>query len=189
MTYLSRIVLFLIAISYFLIAYLQVTAQKIVDSEFLDIDRHFDPVLVQIDDRSHYSDKDINCLARNMYHEAHTENNLLSYYAVAQVTLNRLETGRWGNSICEVVYAKGQFSWTDNKEKLMEKVNDQKYQEAQIVADMVLNLGVRVAVLDKALFYHADYVSPVWADDGYKIARVGRHIFYEKAKKDRMINL
>jgi spore germination cell wall hydrolase CwlJ-like protein len=31
---------------------------------------------------------------------------------------------------------------------------------------------------DGALWYHADYVKPHWADAKEQVARIGRHIFY-----------
>ena len=42
--------------------------------------------------------------------------------------------------------------------------------------------GMRVRNLEKALFYHADYVNPFWKDPGSRITKIGRHIFYEKAQ-------
>ena len=52
-----------------------------------------------------YTPKDVECLTKNIYYEARGEDKT-GKYAVAQVTLNRMKTGKWGNDVCKVVYAK-----------------------------------------------------------------------------------
>ena len=62
--------------------------------------------------------KQLDCLTRNIYWEAATE-PFEGKVAVAQVTINRVETGRFAPDICGVVYQKNivydkvicQFSW------------------------------------------------------------------------------
>jgi len=125
-----------------------------------------------------YSEKDEGCLARNIYYEAGVESEH-GKYAVAQTTLNRLKTGRWGNTICKVVYAKSQFSWT-LKQKL-QKPSGKAWEDSQWVARRALR-GDQVPSLNGALFYHADYVKPNWRDPVAKIKQIGAHIFYARAK-------
>lgn len=48
-------------------------------------------------------------LARLVYREVNVE-SIDCQRAVVSVVLNRLENGRWGNSIKDVIYAEGQFS-------------------------------------------------------------------------------
>ena len=122
---------------------------------------------------------DLECLARNIYYEAGIEDRI-SKYAVGHITLNRLKTGYWGKSICSVVYAKAQFSWTLKKK--LPKPDPMLYAEAQHIAWDVIH-GHRVESLSKSLFYHADYINlPHWVDPGEKITQIGRHIFYTKAR-------
>jgi spore germination cell wall hydrolase CwlJ-like protein len=60
----------------------------------------------------------LDCLARNIYHEAGYE-PFEGKVAVAQVTINRAESGKFPSDICQVVYQKNivyekvlcQFSW------------------------------------------------------------------------------
>lgn len=126
-----------------------------------------------------YSEKDEACLARNIYYEAGVEGER-GKYAVAQVTINRVKTGRWGKSICEVVHAKSQFSWTLKKK--LNKPKGQAWEDSQWVAHRALR-GDQVPSLKTAMFYHADYVkSPNWTIAMAEVARVGQHIFYTKAK-------
>ena len=51
------------------------------------------------------SDKDIECMARNIFYEAGGESTE-GKIAVAQVTLNRAQDPRFGQSVCEVVKAR-----------------------------------------------------------------------------------
>lgn len=125
-----------------------------------------------------YSAKDEACLARNVYYEAGVESKR-GKAAVAQVTLNRLATGRWGNSICDVVYAKSQFSWTLIDK--LKKPSGKAWADARWVARRALR-GEEVPSLKTALYYHADYVTPYWREPKAKIKKVGQHIFYAYAK-------
>jgi len=135
--------------------------------------------LVHTNERLKYTSADAQCLAKNIYHEAGVE-PVEGKFAVAQVTLNRLKEGRWGNTICDVVHAKAQFSWTLNKRKVREQPKGELWAESQVVARTVLDKGVRVPSLAQSTYYHADYVNPVWVKSVAKIQQIGQHIFYKK---------
>ena len=134
--------------------------------------------IVQTGERISFTEKDQDCLAKNIFYEAGVENDH-GKYAVAQVTINRLKSGRWGNDICSVVYAKAQFSWTLKKK--LEKPYGPAWYDSQYIAHKVLN-GERVHPLKEAMYYHADYVNPYWKNSVAKIQQVGQHIFYTKPK-------
>lgn len=129
-------------------------------------------------------ERQLDCLARNIYHEAVNE-PFEGKVAVAQVTINRSESGMFPSDICKVVYQKNvfmekvvcQFSWyceTTSKAKLL-LINE--YNECYNVAKKVLLEGFRLPSLTEALYYHADYVNPGWKKE--RIAKIGRHIFYK----------
>jgi len=139
--------------------------------------REIKAFLVQTDENVHYTKNDLTCLAENVYYEAGVE-PVQGKYAVAQVTLNRLKTGHWGNSVCKVVHAKAQFSWTLKKK--LDKPKGVLWAESQMIAHSVLVDKVRVRPLQQALMYHASYVSPAWADRTQYITKVGQHLFYHK---------
>jgi spore germination cell wall hydrolase CwlJ-like protein len=120
-------------------------------------------------------------MARNIYYEAGTE-SYTGKLAVAQVTLNRVKTGYWGKSICNVVYAKQQFSWTKVPKRAWMALKGNAWADSLQAANQVLSYGVRVKPLKTALFYHADYVNPNWKDKDKRIAKIGAHIFYTQAK-------
>ena len=67
-------------------------------------------------ERVHLSAKDMACLTRNVYYESRGE-PYAGRLAIAQVTGTRVEALKWGRSICNVVYAPIQFSWTSNPSK------------------------------------------------------------------------
>lgn len=128
-----------------------------------------------------FSDADRKCLAMNIFYEAGVEDHI-GKVAVAHVTLNRWKTKRWGDSICSVVYAKAQFSWTLDKKKRHATPKGKLWNESQKVAKEVLD-GARVSTLNGSLFYHTDYIkTPKWADERHLIEQIGQHIFYTKAK-------
>jgi spore germination cell wall hydrolase CwlJ-like protein len=134
-------------------------------------------LIVQTHQRVDYSAQDLQCLAKNIYHEAGIESRE-GKFAVAQVTLNRLRAGRWGNSICSVVYARAQFSWTLNQKVRAEQPRGPLWEQSQTVAQAVLEQGYRVPDLESAVMYHADYVKPYWVKSVSRIQQIGRHIFY-----------
>jgi len=126
------------------------------------------------------SPKEQDCLARNVYYEAGTE-EILGKVAVAQTTLNRVKLGYWGHHICDVVYAPKQFSWTRDI-RAYEKPKGPLWEDTKMAVSSVIDNGLRIRQLGKALFYHADYVNPEWRDDHKRIAQIGTHVFYTGGK-------
>ena len=136
-------------------------------------------VLYKVQQKLQVSAKDFNCLVKNIFHEAGVESRE-GKIAVAQVTLNRLKTKRWGNTLCDVVYAKAQFSWTLDKKKKWSKPKGKLWDESVAVANEFVN-GKRIKGLEKSKFYHTDYIDqPYWAEDMTEVKRVGQHIFYNQ---------
>jgi spore germination cell wall hydrolase CwlJ-like protein len=125
----------------------------------------------------------LDCLARNIYHEAGYE-PFEGKVAVAQVTINRAESGQFPSDICRVVYQKNivyekvlcQFSWYCDQASLKKPMNGPVYLEAMEVAKKVLLEGFRIDSVKGALYYHADYVNPGWGKK--PITKIGHHIFY-----------
>jgi spore germination cell wall hydrolase CwlJ-like protein len=127
--------------------------------------------------------KQLDCLARNIYHEAGGE-PFEGKVAVAQVTINRTENGAFPSDICQVVYQKNvvyekvlcQFSWYCDTASLKKPMNGPIYTESMEVAKKVLLEGFRLPNLKNALYFHGDYVNPKWGKK--PVAKIGRHIFY-----------
>lgn len=136
--------------------------------------------IIKSNEKMKYTSADYNCMAKNIYHEAGVESTK-GKFAVAQVTLNRLREGRYGNTICKVVHARAQFSWTLNKKKLNEAPKGPLWEQSKAVATAVLAHGARVPSLRDATYYHTDYIKkPVWTRSVARIQQIGQHIFYKK---------
>lgn len=137
--------------------------------------------VVKTDSKINYDNLDLFCMAKNIYHEAGIEDRL-GKYAVAQVTLNRLHSGIYPEKICDVVMQPFQFSWANNRSIRWTHPRGPKWDESKEIAYNVIVEGHRVNGLQKALFYHADYVSPDWKKPEAKITKIGTHIFYTSAR-------
>ena len=119
--------------------------------------------------------KEINCLAMNIYHESRSE-PLEGQFAVAHVTMNRVESKRYPDHVCSVVYQRKQFSWTHMIKD--HTPNDEKAWETALNIANVVYKGDQPDNTGDAMYYHADYVEPYWADEDKRTVKIGRHIFY-----------
>jgi spore germination cell wall hydrolase CwlJ-like protein len=142
--------------------------------------------------------KQVQCLAKNIYFEARNE-SVEGQKAVAFVTLNRVKSGDFPDTICDVVEQKKrvaeigdrkvvcQFSWYCEKvpkfiytNELLTKRDDPLYNEIRDLATYVYANYERLPDPTKgSLFYHADYVRPGWKNM-VKVTKIGTHIFYTK---------
>jgi spore germination cell wall hydrolase CwlJ-like protein len=126
----------------------------------------------------------LTCLSRNIYWEAASE-PFEGKVAVAQVTMNRMTSGKFPDTVCGVVHQKTsflnnvvcQFSWLCEDTYKTKPIHQPLYKESEEVAKMVMLEGFRLKGLEKALYYHADYVNPKWNKE--KVTKIGRHIFYK----------
>lgn len=130
--------------------------------------------------------KEMDCLAKNIYYESASE-SFEGKMAVAQVTINRTNSGKYPDTICGVVYQKDkfkgktvcQFSWTCNK--ITAPRDNYLWQESQYVARKALTEPIAHVKLSqmKAMFYHASYIDPKWNKKGI-VMKIGNHIFYTR---------
>lgn len=135
-------------------------------------------------------ERQLDCLAKNIYHEAKGE-SFEGKVAVAQVTMNRAESGKFPKDVCGVVYQKNvfmervvcQFSWYCQNSGKLQIQNAAMYDESYKVAKKVLLENFRLDTMKDALYYHADYVNPQWRLE--KIGKIGRHIFYRDSKNGK----
>jgi len=128
---------------------------------------------------------DLICLARNIYHEARGEPTA-GQHAVAEVTLNRVASRHFPDTVCDVVYEKrfdtgrnrlvGAFSWTELDS--VSKPTGLAWRRAVRAAEAIYDKQQEPTVKG-ALFYHSDSIEPRWAREKKQVARVGSHIFYE----------
>jgi len=128
--------------------------------------------------------KELHCLAQNVYFEARGELPV-GQLAVAMVTMNRVESRRFPNSVCGVVWQKRQFSWTHDGKS--DRPTDKK---AWILAKQIANFiyhkytDYHVAsngaldLTQGALHYYApDLADPYWARSKEVTRKIGGHLF------------
>lgn len=119
------------------------------------------------------ADSELSCLAGAVYFEAKGE-PLSGQLAVANVILNRTNSGRFPRTICGVVKQPGQFSF----------VRGGTIPAIRSAAQYRTAMAIAQVAMDKewdnptpgALYFHARRVSPGWARP--RVATIGNHIFF-----------
>jgi len=123
------------------------------------------------------------CLATAIYHEARGE-TLKGQFAVAEVILNRVGSGKFPGSICGVVfqgvregrYGGCQFSFAcDRKSDALR--NRAAADLARRIAQVMVDGGHR-GLTGGALFFHTTAVNPSWARRFTQTTQIGAHLFY-----------
>ena len=129
-------------------------------------------------------ERQLACLAKNIYYEAGNQ-PFEGKVAVAQVTINRTESGQYPSDICKTIYQKNivyekvlcQFSWVCDRDTTVKAINKANFKEAEEVAKKVLLEGFRLPSLKEAMYFHGDYINPGWKRE--RITKIGNHIFYK----------
>lgn len=136
----------------------------------------------------------LECLAMNIYYEARGS-NLADKAGVADVVLNRVNDGRYPDSICGVVQqGKQKPSWKDETKMVMVRnkcqfswycdgkadnpQDEDRWQEAQLIAYNMIEYNKFRGISEGATHYHATYVNPSWAKTLQQVGRLGSHIYY-----------
>ena len=124
----------------------------------------------------------IACLAENIYREAGAESKI-GQLAVAMVTMNRVNSGKFPDDVCSVVKQKSskgcQFSWVCVKNR---KMDANLYAKVLAVANQVYtNYPHKMKdITFGSLYYHADSIDPGW--NLRRTVAIGNHIFYTNKK-------
>lgn len=131
-------------------------------------------------------EKQIECLAKNMYFEARSEPDA-GIKAVGFVTMNRVQDPHFPKSICDVVYQRVgsvcQFSWVCLFGRNPQIKNRALYDKIKDMARDIATSHPENNSYDPSkgsLFFHATYLSPGWKLK--KKVRIGQHIFYSRHK-------
>jgi N-acetylmuramoyl-L-alanine amidase len=139
--------------------------------------------------------EELECMSKNIYFEAAMESTA-GKLAVAQVTMNRVKSSRYPNTVCKVItqgrhYKNGlpvknrcQFSWYCDGKLDVPPTSGSMWKDSRKVARYVLSTPDLMDITDGATHYHADYISsPRWADPQRKTAQIDTHIFFNHARK------
>ena len=154
-------------------------------------------------DNIKYTSEDLDCLAKYIYFEAGVESTA-GKLAVANVTIKRILSKEYPNSVCGVVKegrhyysAKSetweplrdmcQFSWYcdgrgDNPNP------GRTWESSKDLAKIVLGKhqqDILIDITDGATHYHANWMEsfPRWSEEHKKVASIDRHIFYKARKR------
>ena len=143
--------------------------------EFLKIGQASELTFILSEART-VSHKEMQCLAKNIYHEARGE-GIAGMMGVAQVTLNRADTQYRGKkTLCGVVYDSHQFSWTKDNQKT-KKLDKSSWQQSLHITQLVL-LGVRIKEIEDSIYFHSHKIkSPIWTKNLSVNKKIGQHIY------------
>ena len=117
--------------------------------------------------------EELYCGAQNIYHESRGESNL-GQIAVAHVVRNRVESLKYPNTVCEVIWEPKQFSWTHDG-----KSDEPKDRPAFVKAvwlHLIANMKNDITV-GATNFYAHKKVTPSWAAEKEVVLLIGNHTF------------
>lgn len=119
-------------------------------------------------------DGDMRCLAGAVYFESKGE-SLDGQLAVARVIINRAKSGRFAESLCGVVFQRGQFSFVRGHAMPPIPVSSRGWREAVAISQIAVADHWK-SQAEGALYFHARRVSPGW--DRQRMASIDNHVFY-----------
>ncbi|PPD46256.1 MAG: cell wall hydrolase [Methylocystis sp.] len=127
-------------------------------------------------------DAERRCLAEAVYFESRSEPED-GQAGVAQVVLNRVQSGLYPASICGVVYQNRhrykacQFSFACEG-KSLRITEPESWATAVRIANEVMDGRTYITDVGRSTHYHATYVKPRWARALTRMDMIGRHVFY-----------
>jgi spore germination cell wall hydrolase CwlJ-like protein len=125
------------------------------------------------------------CLSTTLYLEARDQ-SVRGQKAVAEVALRREESGRWGDSMCDVVTARKQFAPTLVSPGTRLSNTEAWAQAVTIALEAERNwsqpAGQRQEIVPGASHFMAHAIaSPSWRN-AYRVATIGDHTFLQVEK-------
>ena len=139
--------------------------------------------------------EELECMSKNIYFEAAMESTA-GKLAVAQVTMNRVRSTHYPNTVCKVItqgrhYKNGfpvkdrcQFSWYCDGKLDVPQTTSSMWRASQEIAEYVLSTPDLKDITDGATHYHADYISsPRWASPRRRTVEIDTHIFYNNTRR------
>lgn len=119
-------------------------------------------------------DEETECLARAVYWESNGE-PLAGQLSVAEVIINRAQSGRFAATLCGVVRQRGQFSFVHGGYIPPPPPGARGWRNAVAIA-RIAREDLADGAAPSALFFHARRVNPGWRLT--RVATVGNHVFY-----------
>ena len=122
--------------------------------------------------RAAVNERELECMTRVMLYEAGNEGRA-GQLAVGHVVLNRVRSSRFPDSVCGVIYQRGQFSSI----RSFNHPRNARWSRAQALARDVL-AGETESNVGSALYFHATRVRPAYVARFTRVGTVGNHVFY-----------
>lgn len=122
-----------------------------------------------------YDSTQINCIARNAYHEARGEGEK-GMLGTIFVVLNRTKDGRFPSTPCKVIAQPNQFVWYGKGKTVKEP---ELYDKAKQLVHEVLD-GKHKDFTKGSIYFNAHHKAPKGT---MCAARINNHSFYREVKK------
>ena len=117
----------------------------------------------------------LQALALNIYHEARGETEK-GMRMVGEVTINRVSSSYYPDTICDVVYQKSQFSWVSKRNKMPNE--EEAWQKSIDIAKELLNDNNASYPHLATHFVNLKVAKPRWIKKFDKVETIGGHTFY-----------
>ena len=129
-----------------------------------------------------YSASDVECAIQNAYYEARGE-PIEGIKAVTKVVVNRAKNSKRNESLCDIIFKKGQFSWTADKRKRGVPKKAQQPIRLAVWDALAERDGGSHDASNGATYYHSvEIPKPKWTETLKVSAIIGNHIFYKDFK-------
>ena len=132
----------------------------------------------RLDRTKHIAQRDIECIAAAMHFEARGE-PIEGQIAVGEVIIARTHDHKWPSTACKVVKQRSQFSFVKNG-AIPQIPKNCRHKHERMAKEVVAG-KVRTR-LNGSVYFHANYVKPLWRKSMKMTGRIGRHIFYRSKK-------
>jgi spore germination cell wall hydrolase CwlJ-like protein len=119
---------------------------------------------------------ELQALALNIYHEARGESEK-GMRMVGEVTINRVSSSKYPDTICDVVYQGCQFSWTCSKKNKKPREKE-AWEKSLEIAKELLNENVASYPHLATHFVNLRVAKPSWTRKFDKVKKIGDHTFY-----------
>ena len=120
------------------------------------------------------------CMAMAIFYEARDQ-PLFGQQAVSEIVMNRVESPRFPDTVCEVVFQRKQFSFTHDSLSDNYKGYDGNMFDSQaiVISEELAKSYIKGERLGlTSTHYHATYVTPYWTKIYQQDGRIGDHLFY-----------
>ena len=122
------------------------------------------------------ADEEFECMATSIFFEAALE-PYEGKLAVGEVIMNRVNSDKFPDNICDVIHQDKQFSWYQDGNSNIPNKTTHSWRESERAAEQVM-FSISQPFPAEVDHYHADYVDPYWNKDMKQVAKIGAHIFY-----------